>query len=773
MAGNLCRCGCYEQITRRRDPAPPPEAAPTDDRDHRIGDSPQPRRRHRPRHRRASGTSPTSRLAGRPPREAGDARLRAGADPARSTPAAALAPARRPARDDRRRPAPAHAPVRAAVRRTGPSWRVGETKYHGEPVALVVADTRELAEAAAAARARGARGAAGGLHASPRRSRRTRRSSRTPPCAPATRSPARTCSREHRVGWGDVDAEAREPTSSSRARYTFPMVTHFAIEPHAFIAAPDGDGIAVWSTIQHPNWLQKIIAGLLGCRSRRCGCSRRTRAAASAASSTPSTSRRWSSRRCRLGRPVRLVLTLEETFQAVRRAACEVRVRTGFDRDGRIAFQDIEADYLIGAYADIADRVVGKGSYPAAGPYNVPAVRIVARERPVAHRAVHRVPRLRQPADQLGGGVEPRRGRAGRWASTGSRSGCATSPARATSSSPFDTPCDGDWEQAVRLAAERIGWGTPLPGGPRPRASRWGSSPAPRPASPTPSSGCSSTARVVVYAGTSDMGQGARTVFAQIAAQELGAPLDWVTVVMGDTAVVPYDQQTSASRSTVLMGNSVLAACRAHPGPAAGDGRPPPRRSTRPTSPWTRGVVGLPDRELTSLEVLGPGLGKLGGELTGLGEARKEAEPGHPLGGAPAFFEFNCTAIEAEVDRETGDVTIVPPRHRSRRGQGPQPAPGPDAGRGRGDHGPRPHADGALHLRRAGPDPEPGRHRLPDPDQHGPAARARTARRSRTPTGPGPYGAEGHERGRAAVRRRRRWRQPSARRPASRSATCR
>ncbi len=58
------------------------------------------------------------------------------------------------------------------------------------------------------------------------------------------------------------------------------------------------------------------------------------------------------------------------------------------------------------------------------------------------------------------------------------------------------------------------------------------------------------------------MGQGARTVFAQIAAQELGAPLDWVTVVMGDTAIVPYDAQTSASRSTVLMGNAVLKACR-------------------------------------------------------------------------------------------------------------------------------------------------------------------------------------------------------------------
>ena len=42
-------------------------------------------------------------------------------------------------------------------------------------------------------------------------------------------------------------------------------------------------------------------------------------------------------------------------------------------------FRDIEANYLIGAYADIADRTVAKGSYTSNGPYRVPAVRIVAR----------------------------------------------------------------------------------------------------------------------------------------------------------------------------------------------------------------------------------------------------------------------------------------------------------------------------------------------------------------------------------------------------------
>ena len=54
----------------------------------------------------------------------------------------------------------------------------------------------------------------------------------------------------------------------------------------------------------------------------------------------------------------------------------------------------------------------------------------------------------------------------------------------------------------------------------------------------------------IVFCGTSDMGQGARTVFAQIVAREMGIPIESVNVIMGDTATVPYDQQTSASRST-------------------------------------------------------------------------------------------------------------------------------------------------------------------------------------------------------------------------------
>jgi CO/xanthine dehydrogenase Mo-binding subunit len=71
-----------------------------------------------------------------------------------------------------------------------------------------------------------------------------------------------------------------------------------------------------------------------------------------------------------------------------------------------------------------------------------------------------------------------------------------------------------------------------------------------------------------------------------------------------------------------------------------------------------RGTVQLPDSKLPIAEVVKLGLGQLGGEIIGIGEMRKDAVPEHPLGGTAAFFEFNCTAIELEVDEGTGLITV-------------------------------------------------------------------------------------------------------------------
>src|SRR5262249_58537935 len=67
-------------------------------------------------------------------------------------------------------------------------------------------------------------------------------------------------------------------------------------------------------------------------------------------------------------------------------------------------------------------------------------------------------------------------------------------------------------------------------------------------------------ASVSVLASTVEMGQGARTVMAQIAAEVLAVSMDRVRVATPDTAVTPYDQTTSSSRSTTMMGRAVQEA---------------------------------------------------------------------------------------------------------------------------------------------------------------------------------------------------------------------
>ncbi len=65
---------------------------------------------------------------------------------------------------------------------------------------------------------------------------------------------------------------------------------------------------------------------------------------------------------------------------------------------------------------------------------------------------------------------------------------------------------------------------------------------------------------VVVATGAVSSGQGHETSFAQVAADVLGVPIDWVTVIGGDTAAVPFGVGTFASRSAVTAGSSIFDA---------------------------------------------------------------------------------------------------------------------------------------------------------------------------------------------------------------------
>jgi isoquinoline 1-oxidoreductase len=66
--------------------------------------------------------------------------------------------------------------------------------------------------------------------------------------------------------------------------------------------------------------------------------------------------------------------------------------------------------------------------------------------------------------------------------------------------------------------------------------------------------------KVTGFSGKVELGQSTQTALAQIAAEELGVPLDRVDVVMGDTALCPWDMGTFGSRSIKYFGPALRQA---------------------------------------------------------------------------------------------------------------------------------------------------------------------------------------------------------------------
>jgi len=157
-----------------------------------------------------------------------------------------------------------------------------------------------------------------------------------------------------------------------------------------------------------------------------------------------------------------------------------------------------------------------------------------------------------------------------------------------------------------------------------------------------------------------EMGQGAKTALAQIAAHHSGVPFEKVRVSEPDTDVTPYDQQTSSSRTTFSMGEAVKRAVHEIKGElldlaaerleaakedlVADDGRVQ--------------VRGVPDRALTYAQlVAGSRRGNLLGRGTFVTTGGLDPETGQ--GVASARWLQAAAGCEVDVDTETGKVEVL------------------------------------------------------------------------------------------------------------------
>ena len=169
----------------------------------------------------------------------------------------------------------------------------------------------------------------------------------------------------------------------------------------------------------------------------------------------------------------------------------------------------------------------------------------------------------------------------------------------------------------------------------------------------------SPTGQITVSTGAAPMGQGLCTALAQICADTFGVPAQDVTVIAGDTAAAPLGLGGFASRQTVTAGSSVKIAAAAV---AA--------KARKLASQMLEAAED--DLEIADGEVRVVGAPQLAVKLGDLARVLKGA-PGYPfpkdiepgLESSATFrvdqlaYSNACHVVEVEVDIETGGVRIL------------------------------------------------------------------------------------------------------------------
>jgi CO/xanthine dehydrogenase Mo-binding subunit len=364
------------------------------------------------------------------------------------------------------------------------------------------------------------------------------------------------------------------------------------------------------------------------------------------------------------GRPVRLEFSRAEEFYTIARHSSAVTIRTGVRADGTILARHVRILWGAGAYADISPRTSKNGGWAAIGPYRIPnawvdSYAVYTNTTPAGGFRGYGVPQVcwayERQMDEIASalGLDPLEIRLRNVVYDGD------------SFSTGQTMRDIHVADLLRTAAERIGWQQPLPppDGTRKRRGRGIAATVKGTITPSTSTAIiklNEDGSVNLLVSTTDIGQGSRTVLAQIAADSLGVPFESIHVAYPDTELTPWDQTTSSSRSTAMMGGAVLRAAdnvRRQLVELAASLLEVSPEDLQAEDGSVR-VTGAPTRELSYADVVRR---SRSGNILGTGTYATEGglDPETGQGVATHHFAQSACAAEVEVDLDTGRVEVM------------------------------------------------------------------------------------------------------------------
>ena len=361
----------------------------------------------------------------------------------------------------------------------------------------------------------------------------------------------------------------------------------------------------------------------------------------------------------RAGRPVRIVLSREEeTRTGNPRHPLRIRLETGVGADGLLLARRARIVADTGAYTTTGPNVLGKASYTVVGPYRVPNVSVEAllvytnhvpsgsfRGLGVPQAAFASEVQMDRIARALG--MDPielrlrNAFREGDRDATGNRLygvGLTATIQRAARAA--------DWERRERRPYE----GYPTGGGPSGATIR-----------------ANEDGSFHLAVGSVDLGTGAATLVAQVAAQELGVPMGRLVVTNADTDTTPFDLTAGGSRTTFNIAHAMRNAAgdlkRQVLEEAAGALEASPE-DLEFAEGFAR-VKAEPGRRVSLKEAIarshkqgqGPLIGR--GSHTGRNPAHDPSTvEGHPEPARPAP-EFATQIAHVRVNPETGEVEVL------------------------------------------------------------------------------------------------------------------
>ncbi len=453
---------------------------------------------------------------------------------------------------------------------------------------------------------------------------------------------------------GDVEAGFRRADATVEVRADTQDVLHHSMETHGSVVHWSGDRLTVWDSTQHIFGVRRQVAAALkmpldhvrvvspfmgGGFGSKNGAGKYTIIAALASR--------------QLGRPVRLMFTRADESQAAgKRPQSAQRIRLGATRDGRLVAIDYRGASNLGAYRAIGSPLAG----PAKELYACPNVRteVVNVFTHTAPCAAFRAPgfvegtvaleaAMEALADTLG--IDPLEFRLRNYAETDQVLG-----------RPYSSKFLRD---AYERAANAAGWERRTPTPPRPVAGHgrrrgvgmgtqiWGGAGSP-PAYAEMRLNPDGTAEIRI--GTQEIGTGAKTALAQIAAEVLTVPVDRVSVSLGDTEL-PYAPLSAGSQTITSCGPAVRMAAdevRRHLLDAAASVLEAASNDIR-LEAGRLFVAGVPERGMTVAEVAGRM-----GNFTLAGRGFRAANPD-----GVTIRTFGVQIAEVEVDLDTGEVTVL------------------------------------------------------------------------------------------------------------------